>query len=180
MKKKAMSASTDAKANVPCRPLDEWVAYRFGLIATRMGVIGQRAYQGKYKLSTSAWRAMAVVARYEPCSAAELSSHSRLDPPKVSRAIEVLTERNLLERNKDPQDQRRAVLTLTPQGRAMYDDIASQVEGTESFITATLSEREVKALWAAVEKIDAQIALYMHPAEESASGDPAQSAEAEE
>src|ERR1700743_1208183 len=101
------------------RPLDEWVAYRFGLIAARLGVIGQHAYQSRHKLSTSAWRRSAVVARFEPFSAAELSNHSRLDPPKVSRAIEVLTERKLLKRIKDPQDQRRAVLTLTAEGRKM-------------------------------------------------------------
>jgi DNA-binding MarR family transcriptional regulator len=155
-----MKKKTPRNAEPPCRPLDQWVAYRFGLIAARMGVIGQQAYQGQYKLSTSAWRAMAVVARYEPCSAAELSSHSRLDPPKVSRAIEVLTERKLLQRNRDPLDQRRAVLTLTAKGREMYTDISTQVERTESFMVSTLTATEAKALWSAVAKIDAQIAKY--------------------
>lgn len=160
MKKKT---PRNVDADSPCRPLDQWVAYRFGLIAARMGVIGQHAYQGRHKLSTSAWRAMAVVARYEPCSAAELSSHSRLDPPKVSRAIEVLTERKLLQRNRDPQDQRRAVLTLTPKGREMYNDISTQVERTESFMTSTLTATEAKVLWSAIAKIDTQIANYRHP-----------------
>jgi DNA-binding MarR family transcriptional regulator len=144
----------------PCRPLDQWVAYRFGLIAARLGVIGQHNYQSRHKLSTSAWRAMAVVARFEPCSAAELSNHSRLDPPKVSRAIEVLTDRKLLKRIKDPQDQRRAVLTLTAEGRKMYDDIAAQVERTEAFVVSTLTAQEAKLMWSAVAKIDAQIALF--------------------
>jgi DNA-binding MarR family transcriptional regulator len=167
MDKKTPRKTTPTKPTKPkapvCRPLDQWVAYRFGLIAARMGVIGQQAYQGKHKLSTSAWRAMAVVARYEPCSAAELSSHSRLDPPKVSRAIEVLAQRKLLQRNKDPLDQRRAVLTLTPRGREMYDSISEQVEGTESFMTSTLTAGEVKTMWTIVGKIDAQIAKFMHP-----------------
>lgn len=142
------------------RPLDQWVAYRFGLIAARLGMLGRHAYQSRYKLSTSAWRALAVVAHYEPCSATELSSHSRLDPPKVSRAIEVLVERQLLRRSKDPQDQRRAVLTLTAKGRKMHDDIAAQMAGIESFITSTLTLAESKALWSAVRKIDARIAAY--------------------
>jgi len=158
-----MNKKTPRDPVSPCRPLDQWVAYRFGLIAARMGVIGQQAYQGRYKLTTSAWRALAVVARYEPCSAAELSSHSRLDPPKVSRAIEVLTQRKLLQRNKDPQDQRRAVLTLTTKGREMYTDISVQVERTESFMTSTLTATETKALWSAIAKIDAQVAKYGVP-----------------
>jgi DNA-binding MarR family transcriptional regulator len=152
--------SVGGSAETRCRPLDEWVAYRFGLIAARLGVIGQHSYKSPHKLSTSAWRAMAVVARFEPCSAAELSNHSRLDPPKVSRAIEILTERKLLKRIKDPQDQRRAVLTLTAEGRRMYNDISAQVERTEAFIVSTLTPQEAKAMWSAVAKIDAQIELF--------------------
>jgi DNA-binding MarR family transcriptional regulator len=150
----------DNSTETPCRPLDEWIAYRFGLIATRLGVIGQHSYKSPHKLSTSAWRAMAVVARFEPCSAAELSNRSRLDPPKVSRAIEILTERKLLKRIKDPQDQRRAVLTLTAEGRKMYNDISAQVERTEAFVVSTLTPQEAKAMWSAVAKIDAQIELF--------------------
>jgi DNA-binding MarR family transcriptional regulator len=78
----------------------------------------------------------------------------------VSRAIEVLTERKLLKRIKDPQDQRRAVLTLTTEGRKMYNDIAADVERREAFIVSTLTVQEAKAMWSAVAKIDAQIELF--------------------
>ena len=158
MKKEIASAGDTVP---PARPLDLWVAYRFGLIATRMGVMGQQAYKERHKLSPSAWRAMAVVARFEPCSAAELSSHSRLDPPKVSRAIEALVARRLLKRSKDPVDQRRAVLSLTPAGRAMFNDVAAHVERNEAFVVATLTARENKVLWDVVAKIDDQIARCM-------------------
>ena len=142
-----------------CRPLEDWVSYRFGLIATRLGVIGESGYKAKHKLSTSAWRALAVLARFEPCSAAELSNHSRLDPPKVSPAIEALVERKLLRRNKDPEDQRRAVLSLTPAGRAVFNEVAADVERREAFVTSTLTPQEAEVMWRAVAKIDARIVL---------------------
>lgn len=140
-----------------CRPLEQWVAYRFGLIAARMGVIGQQYYVKRHKLNTSAWRALAVIARFQPCSATELVGHSRLDAPKVSRAIVALSTRKLIKRTKDPEDQRRAVLVLTPLGRKTYDDIAAFVENAEDFVTATLTAQERDLMWRAIGKIDAQL-----------------------
>jgi DNA-binding MarR family transcriptional regulator len=141
-------------------PLDRWVSYRFGLIATRLGAIAAPTYLGRYKLSTSAWRALAVVARFEPLSAAMLSEHSRMDPSKVSRAIETLVRRKLLTREKDPADQRRAVLRLTARGREMYSNIESIVFRLETEATGTLNAAERKALYSALDKIDAQIAKH--------------------
>ena len=146
------------------RPLEQWVSYRFGLVAARMGIIGQHAYQSRHKLSTSSWRALAVIARFEPCSATEVSSHSRLDGPKVSRAIEALVARKHIKREKAPDDKRRAVLALTPLGRKVYDDVATFAEKVEAFVTATLTAEERKVMWRAIGKIDAQLAtLGKHP-----------------
>jgi DNA-binding MarR family transcriptional regulator len=138
-------------------PLDHWVAYRFGLIATRIGSMAAPAYK-VHKLSTAAWRALAVVARFEPLSAAMLSEHTRLDPSKVSRAIETLVGRKLLTRNKDPADQRRAVLELTPRGRKIYQDIEITAVRLERELTATLTKAERRSLWIVLDKIDAEIA----------------------
>lgn len=155
------------KTKADTLPLEQWVGYRFGLLATRIGSMLQPVTQGKYRLSTSSWRVLAVIARFEPCSAAELSSHSRLDPSKVSRAIEVLVDRKFIKRNKDPLDQRRAVLTLTPLGRRTYEDCAEQVRKNEAYYTATLTPLERKAMWAAVDKMEALIAeLALKPTDE--------------
>ena len=148
------------KAPLGLLPLDRWVAYRFGLLATRMGAISIKSFVGPHNLSTSAWRAMAVVARFEPLSAASLSEHTRLDPPKISRAIEALVRRKLLTRQKDPTDQRRAVLRLTAQGRTMYRTIEAGVVAFEKEATATLSAAERRALWSALDKIDEQVSRH--------------------
>lgn len=140
--------------------MDRWISYRFGLIATRIGAIAAPTYKARHKLSTPAWRALAVIARFEPLSAAGLSEHTRLDPSKVSRAIETLVGRDLVTRDKDPSDQRRAVLRLTRQGRATYVDIAATAVRLETEMTATLSAAERKILWSALEKIDAQVSKY--------------------
>ena len=160
-----MSAATSPKKKTELPlPLDRWVAYRFGLIATRIGTLAMPAYREHHKLSTSAWRALAVVAHFEPLSAAMLSEHSRLDPSKVSRAIETLVGRKLLTRQKDPADQRRAVLRLTPRGREIYTDVSTTATQLEREMTATLTAVEWEALWALLDKIDEQIRQHPPPA----------------
>ena len=43
---------------------------------------------------------------------------------KVSRAVALLEKRKLLARRANRADLRESFLTLTPAGRAMYDDLA--------------------------------------------------------
>ena len=140
------------------RSIDRWIGYRWGLIVTRMGALAAHEYVGKYKLTTSVWRALAVIARYEPLSAATLCQHSRLDPPKASRAIEALVKRKLLSRRKDPTDERRAILTLTARGRAIFQDLEQAIDRLEDEITSTLTPAEKKALWSCAEKLDIALA----------------------
>lgn len=159
-----MSEVTGAKKKAEKQlPLDRWVAYRFGLIATRIGALAAPAYQEHHKLSTAAWRSLAVVAHLEPLSAATLSEHSRMDPSKVSRAIETLVGRKLLTREKDPADQRRAVLRLTQKGREIYADVSASATRLEHEVTATLTAAERKALWTVLDKIDEQIQQHSAP-----------------
>ncbi len=138
-------------------PLDAWISYRFGLIAARLGGVGESVYAPRHRLTTSSWRALAVVARHESCCASELSAHSRLNPSKVSRAIDLLVERKLLNRRKDPVDQRRAVLTLTSRGRKTYDDIARTVSCCEAELVAGLTDAERRSLWRIVSKLESRL-----------------------
>ena len=141
----------------PDPSLDRWVAHRCGQIANRIGTMLAPAHGGRHKLSSNEWRALAVVARFEPLSAAILSEHSRLDPSRVSRAIDVLVGKRLITREKDPADQRRALVQMTPRGRTIYADIARSVHTLERELVATLTTTEQRALWSAFDKIDKQL-----------------------
>jgi len=53
-----------------------------------------------------------------------IGAHSHMHKTKVSRAVALLEKRKLLTRKANRDDLREALLTLTPAGRAMYDDLA--------------------------------------------------------
>ena len=159
-----------AAKSIATRPLEMWIGYRFGLIATRIGAVAAQQYIARHKLTTSLWRALAVVARFEPMSATSLSEHSRLDPPKVSRAIDGLVERKLVLRRIDKSDERKVVLTVTARGRAIFDDVAAYVTVLETGVLSALSATEEQALWRILEKIDKQLLVEQQQTTQAGQG----------
>ena len=54
----------------------------------------------------------------------EIGAHSHMHKTKVSRAVALLERRKLLARKANRADLREAFLSLTPAGRAIYEDLA--------------------------------------------------------
>ncbi|MGB3071975.1 MAG: MarR family transcriptional regulator [Ottowia sp.] len=138
-------------------PLEKWVFYRFGLIAARVGNFAAPMYAERHQLSTPAWRCLAVIARYENLSAKELATKTSSDAFKVARAIDLLVKRQLITRNPDPLDRRRASLQLTTEGWAVYRDVERFAIRIEEHLVAKLPADELAAMESALEKIDAQV-----------------------
>ena len=53
-----------------------------------------------------------------------IGAHSHMHKTKVSRAVTLLEQRKLVTRRPNRADKREAFLSLTPEGRAIYDDLA--------------------------------------------------------
>ena len=69
-----------------------------------------------------------------------------MDRVAVSRAIKGLREAGLLKRDIDGDDQRRAVLRLTPKGSAVFHDLVPRVRALEEDLLAGLSAKERQTL----------------------------------
>ncbi len=139
-------------------PLENWISYRFGLVASRVGAVMAAKYVEHHQLTMPAWRSLAVIARYGPLSAGELGAKTSSDPYRVVRSIDLLVKRGLITREADPADRRRASLQLTPQGRSTYDEIEQGAMTNEFFLRAGLTSQEVRSLESILERIDAQVA----------------------
>lgn len=59
------------------------------------------------------------VGKFPGVTAGQLARLLHLDPGTVSASLARLEKKGVLERRKDPRDGRRAVLGLTPRGRAL-------------------------------------------------------------
>ena len=83
----------------------------------------------------------------EPVRLSDLNRHVLLSQPALSRLVDRLAERGLVERCSDPADGRGVRLSLTEAGRAMQRQIGRQhARGVARAMTAGLNPAELKQL----------------------------------
>ena len=93
----------------------------------------------------------------DPINLRELNRHVLLSQPALSRLLDRLAERGLVERCSDPADGRGVRLSLTEAGRALQRQIGRQhARGVARAMTAELDPAELRALQAICLKLARQ------------------------
>ena len=70
-------------------------------------------------VSEPQWRILRVLIERGPCSVQALAEAACLQPASVSRILQSMVERGLVERVQDRANRRRQVVTVTEAGRAL-------------------------------------------------------------
>ena len=93
----------------------------------------------------------------QPVRLSELNRHVLLSQPALSRMVDRLTERGLVERQSDPVDGRGVRLSLTAAGRALQRQVGrSHARSVARAMTAGLTPGELKELEAICLKLASQ------------------------
>jgi len=74
-------------------------------------------------LSPTLTAALATVDRHGPLTPSELAQRERVQRPTVTRLVARLEELGLLARAADPGDRRSSLLSITPAGRALLEEV---------------------------------------------------------
>jgi DNA-binding MarR family transcriptional regulator len=74
-------------------------------------------------LSPSLTSALATVDRHGPLTPSELAARERVQRPTATRLVARLEELGVLQRAADPADRRSSLLTATPQGHALLEEL---------------------------------------------------------
>ena len=120
----AVSAANEPAADGVALKLDDFLPYRLNVCA---GIVSQalsRIYAEQYKIGVPEWRVMITLGEHGMMTAKSVGLHSHMHKTKVSRAVALLERRKLVTRRANHADLREAFLSLTPAGRAIYDDLA--------------------------------------------------------
>ena len=92
----------------------------------------------------------------EPVRLSELNRHVLLSQPALSRLVDRLADRGLVERCSDPADGRGVRLSLTEAGRAVQRQVGRQhARGVARAMTAGLDPAELRQLEAICGKLAA-------------------------
>jgi DNA-binding MarR family transcriptional regulator len=119
---KKEAASRDPRA-APLK-LEEFLPYQLYVVANLVSQALSRIYVDRYGIDIPEWRILVTLGQYETMTAKAIGAHSHMHKTKVSRAVGELERRKLLVRRENRADRREAFLSLTPAGRAIYNELA--------------------------------------------------------
>lgn len=141
----------------PSFELGKYLPFRLTVLSNRLTRRVARFYGDRFKLSAPEWRTMAVLGQQGAMSANAVIAQTTMDKVRVSRAVAKLLKANLITREADPLDRRRAILDLTQAGRDIYRQIVPLVQDIEAEIVAALTDPERAVLDNALAKIEAYL-----------------------
>jgi len=73
------------------------------------------------------WRALSILEKEGPQRVGELARTSRITQPGVTRLVGHLEDTGLVRRDRDPEDSRVTVVTITDAGTAAIDEWRTQL-----------------------------------------------------
>lgn len=120
--------------------------YRVNRLLAVAGSLVVRLCEGGYGITRREWGLLMVLAQQPGVPPAELARRLGLDRARTSRAITSLLAKKLLTREAMPGDRRQAVLSLTPEGRAVHDGLFPQVKALNQELLAGLDPQAVQML----------------------------------
>ena len=134
-------------ASAPLK-LEEFLPYRLNVVASLVSQALSRLYAERYGIGVPEWRVLVTLGQYQAMTGKAIGAHSHMHKTKVSRAVALLEKRKLVTRRANRADLRESFLSLTPAGRAIYEDLAPIALD----FARKLSEVVDPADWAAFER----------------------------
>lgn len=133
--------------------LQAFLPYQIRVFYTDVTTALSDIYTRDHGLTPSEWRTMAILGLGGNMPAAEIVDRSSMDKVSVSRAVKKMYERGLLEKTDNEDDGRSSLLSLSATGRAIYQDLVPKMLGAEQRMTEGMSNEEVTAFVATMERI---------------------------
>lgn len=87
-----------------------------------------------------------MMSRSGPISLTELGKIAELDRSTIGRNVRVIERMGLVETRRGDNDQREALVKLTPHGKQVYDEAALYWENCQRAIESRLGGEKIKAL----------------------------------
>jgi DNA-binding MarR family transcriptional regulator len=104
--------------------LEEFLPYRLNVMASLVSQALSRIYAERYGIGVPEWRVLVTLGQFGMMTGKAVGAHSHMHKTKVSRAVALLEKRKMITRRANRADLRESFLSLTPAGRAVYEDLA--------------------------------------------------------
>ena len=124
-------AMAKAGAQEPLLELQDFLPHRLNVLSSLVSQALTRVY-GRYGMGIPEWRVLVSLGQFGVMTGKAIGARTHMHKTKVSRAVAQLEQRKFLMRRANRDDLRESFLSLTPAGRAVYEELAPRaLEFTE-------------------------------------------------
>jgi DNA-binding MarR family transcriptional regulator len=145
--------ATTAKPDAAPLKLETFLPYRLNVVASLVSHALSRIYSERYALGIPEWRVLVTLGQYGIMTGKAVGAHSHMHKTKVSRAVALLEKRKFITRRANRDDMREAFLSLTPTGRAVYEELAPIALDFTKHLTGAISPADRPAFDRAIESL---------------------------
>ena len=139
--------------------LDQYMPYRLSVVANAVSALVSSAYKDQYQLSVWEWRVIAVLGGVTSLTAQGICQKTAMDKVTVSRAINRLLKRGILQRAVSAGDRRSHDVSLTQEGVEIYRAIVPSALKCESDLLTVLTPGEQGQLFDLLEKLETAVRI---------------------
>ncbi len=119
----AEPADQRAPGNAPLK-LEEFLPYQLNVASNLVSQALSRIYSDRYGIGVPEWRILVTLGQFGVMTGKAVGGHTHMHKTKVSRAVAHLEKSRLVQRRSNKSDLRESLLSLTPEGRAIYEELA--------------------------------------------------------
>jgi DNA-binding MarR family transcriptional regulator len=109
-----------------------------------------RDYLEPNGLTAPEWRILGFVRRFQPVPFGRITEHTLLDKAQVSRSVKRLQAQGLLDVEADEGHAQRLVLSITPAGKRLHEQVRRAAAKAQVRLLSTLAPSQREALWQAL------------------------------
>ena len=126
--------------------VDDFIIVRAAALVSEVQRSVSRNVLREENLPLLEWRLLFCIARFGACHLAYITQRTYIDPAHGSRAATALEKKGLIARRDDPENRRRKVMTLTPEGVALFERVWPKAQGNIARITSQLDPQDFETL----------------------------------
>jgi DNA-binding MarR family transcriptional regulator len=139
--------------------LARFLPFRLNRLAAEISEQLASLYAGRFGIDIPQWRVLATLASGDGWTAKAIVASTRTHKSTISRAVEALEQRRLIESIRSPDDKREFRLQLTSAGRRLFRQLEPLVLDYESRLIGEMGESEGRRLEKAITALENVLGL---------------------
>lgn len=133
--------------------INDFLTFRINVLYRLLDRQLKKLLAERHDLSIAEWRVLGQLATNSPTTVRDVAAKTYMAKSQISRAAAVLVRAGLARRQRDAEDERSAIFTLTREGRRKYETVIRMSRERQRRLIAQLEPQERRVMFEALGRL---------------------------